>query len=288
MKRPYRQVVALPPVAPSNASRSKPWQVGLAGGAVGLLGGMIGLGGAEFRLPLLIGLFGFLALQAVILNKAMSLLVVLTALPARLVGVPLSSLTPEWPVVLNLLAGTLVGAWAGASWAVTMRTSTLYRVLAGMLVLIAIALYASHAGTVEPLDLPPAAQVPVGVVAGLFIGVGAAVMGVAGGELLIPTIVLLYAVDIKTAGSLSLVVSLPTMLVAFARYSRDGSFTVLRDNRRFVLLMAGGSVAGTVLGGLAVGLVPDSVLIPLLAAVLIISARKVWSHRYLPFSSLAK
>jgi uncharacterized membrane protein YfcA len=43
-----------------------------AGVAVGLPGGMIGLGGAEFRLPLLIGLFGFLALQAVIVNKAMS------------------------------------------------------------------------------------------------------------------------------------------------------------------------------------------------------------------------
>jgi uncharacterized protein len=49
---------------------------------VGVLGGMIGLGGAEFRLPLLIGLFGFIALQAVIVNKAMSLAVVLTALPA--------------------------------------------------------------------------------------------------------------------------------------------------------------------------------------------------------------
>ena len=40
-----------------------------AGAAVGLLGGMIGLGGAEIRLPLLIGLFGFLALQAVIVNR---------------------------------------------------------------------------------------------------------------------------------------------------------------------------------------------------------------------------
>src|SRR4051812_46666996 len=55
-------------------------------------------------------------------------------------------------------------------------------------------------------------------------------MGVAGGELLIPTITLLYAVDVKTAGSLSLVVSLPTMLVAFARYSRDQAFGVLRQH----------------------------------------------------------
>ncbi|WP_433513687.1 hypothetical protein ACQP2T_60755 [Nonomuraea sp. CA-143628] len=33
-----------------------------AGAAVGVLGGIIGLGGAEFRLPLLIGLFGFAVL----------------------------------------------------------------------------------------------------------------------------------------------------------------------------------------------------------------------------------
>jgi hypothetical protein len=33
---------------------------------IGTLGGLIGLGGAEFRLPLLIGLFRFAALEAVI------------------------------------------------------------------------------------------------------------------------------------------------------------------------------------------------------------------------------
>jgi uncharacterized protein len=39
---------------------------------------------------LLIVLFGFAALQAVIMNKAMSLIVVMTALPARLLAVPLT------------------------------------------------------------------------------------------------------------------------------------------------------------------------------------------------------
>ena len=69
-------------------------------------------------------------------------------------------------------------------------------------------------------------------------------MGVAGGELLIPTIVLVYGIDIKVAGSLSLVVSLPTMLVAFARYSRDQAFTVLRSNGRFVLANGEGFARG--------------------------------------------
>lgn len=100
-----------------------------------------------------------------------------------------------------------------------------------------------------------------GVVAGFLIGLVASVMGVAGGELLIPTIVLLYGIDVKVAGSLSLMVSLPTMIAAFARYSRDATFVVLRDHRRFVILMALGSVVGTVAGGLLAGVVPEGVLI---------------------------
>jgi uncharacterized protein len=65
---------------------------------------MIGLGGAEFRLPLLIGLFGFAALQAVIMNKTMSLIAVLTALPACLGTVPFDTVSSYWFVVINLLA----------------------------------------------------------------------------------------------------------------------------------------------------------------------------------------
>jgi uncharacterized membrane protein YfcA len=102
-------------------------------------------------------------------------------------------------------------------------------------------------------------------------------MGVAGGELLIPTIVLLFGENIKT-GSLSLLVSLPTMLVAFARYSRDGSFAVLGANRSFTAVMAAGSVAGAVLGGLLLGVFPDLVLIPALAVILLVSAVKLARH----------
>ncbi|MEV0615727.1 sulfite exporter TauE/SafE family protein [Nonomuraea sp. NPDC050404] len=261
----------------TRGSRSLPLAFA-AGAAVGVLGGMVGLGGAEFRLPLLIGLFGFAALSAVILNKAMSLIVVLTALPARLAAVSAAELAAHWTVAGNLLAGSLLGAWAGASWAVRMRSSTLYKVLAILMVGMAVALMLTHATTVGALPLSGAGQAIAGVVAGFGIGVVAAIMGVAGGELLIPAIVLLYAVDIKTAGSLSLLVSLPTMLVAFARYSRDGSFAVLGANRRFVAVMIAGSVVGALLGGLLLGVITDLVLIPVLAAVLLISAVKMARH----------
>ncbi|GAA3395586.1 sulfite exporter TauE/SafE family protein [Streptomyces roseoviridis] len=262
---------------PARAAQAGPFAFA-AGAAVGVLGGMIGLGGAEFRLPLLIGVFGFAALSAVILNKAMSLVVVLAALPARTAAVPASELAAHWPVAVNLLAGSLAGAWAGATWAVRMRGATLYKVLAALMVLMAGALVATHSTTAGALALPAWARVTCGVAAGFGIGVVAAIMGVAGGELLIPTIVLLFAVDVKTAGSLSLLVSLPTMLVAFARYSRDGSFAVLSTHRRFAVVMTAGSITGALAGGLLVGVVPGAVLVPALAVVLLISAVKVARH----------
>ncbi|MFJ5558926.1 hypothetical protein ACIQCD_16285 [Streptomyces sp. NPDC093250] len=71
-------------------------------------------------------------LPVVILNKAMSLVVVLVALPARLAAVSVADVASRRPVAVNLLAGSLLGAWAGASWAVRMRSATLYRVLAAL------------------------------------------------------------------------------------------------------------------------------------------------------------
>jgi uncharacterized protein len=121
-------------------------------------------------------------------------------------------------------------------------------------------------------------QLVAGVVAGFLIGVVASLLGVAGGELLIPTLVLLFGTDIKLAGSLSLAVSLPTMIVGFTRYSHDRSFAVLSQSRSFVLVMALGSVVGAFIGGRLLGVIPSGILMPLLAGILVISAVKVWRH----------
>lgn len=249
------------------------------GAIIGTLGGLIGLGGAEFRLPLLIGMFGFASLEAVILNKAMSIVVVASALPFRAGTIPFSVLIDHWGVILNLLTGSLLGAWIGAGWAIRLRTATLYRVIAVLLLFIALLLVFAHNPT-NPV-MPPLSgttQVIAGVTVGFGIGVVASLLGVAGGELLIPTLALLFGIDIKLAGSLSLAISLPTMLVGFTRYSTDQSFTVVGRNRDFVWVMAVGSLFGTFVGGQLVGMVPGGLLLPLLAVILVISAIKIWRH----------
>lgn len=52
------------------------------------------------------------------------------------------------------------------------------------------------------------------------------------------------------------------------------SFSVIGRNR--VLLVMAGSITGTFIGGQLLGLVPIAVLLQLLAAILIISAVKIW------------
>ena len=107
----------------ATAGRSTPAAFG-SGAVIGALGGLIGLGGAEFRLPLLIGAFRFAGLQAVILNKAMSIAVVASALPFRATTVPFASVAANWPIIVNLLAGSLLGAWCGAEWATRLAASS--------------------------------------------------------------------------------------------------------------------------------------------------------------------
>lgn len=264
--------------APSNRPRAPLVAAALIGLSVGVLGGLIGLGGAEFRLPLLISALGFPALEAVIVNKATSLIVVASGLYWRTQAVPLSDVLAQWPVMVTLLSGSLVGAWAGASWA-TRLGAGLYRVIAAALVVIALVLLVAHDPKHATGIIDPWLKTTVGILAGVVIGAVSSLLGVAGGELLIPTLVLLFGLDLKLAGSVSLAVSLPTMLVGFARYSQDQAFVVLRRHRSEVVAMAVGSMLGVAIGGRLVNVVPTAVLLPMLAGILLLSSIKVWRHR---------
>jgi uncharacterized protein len=77
----------------------------LYGAPIGLLGGLIGLGGAEFRLPVLAGVFGYTARRAVALNLAVSLITVVSALLIRSGTLSLAPLLTLLPVIIAMLVG---------------------------------------------------------------------------------------------------------------------------------------------------------------------------------------
>ena len=97
---------------------------------------------------------------------------------------------------------------------------------------------------------------------------------------LIPSFVFAFGAPIKVAGSLSLLVSIPTVVIGIARYARRGSYAEPSALRDTVAPMAVGSVIGAVIGGLMVGLASPAVLKLALGLILIGSALRVFSHRH--------
>lgn len=183
---------------------------------------------------------------------------VAAALLFRVHAIPFAETLAHAGIVLNLLAGSLLGAWFGAGHAVRLSGPSLNRLV--LIVLSGLALLMFAEGLLGlhteggPLFANPGLQIAAGIAAGLVIGVVAALLGVAGGELLIPALVLLFGVNIKLAGSLSLAVSLPTMSVGLARYRAANAFSVLAREKRLMSWMALGSIAGAGVGGLFLAL----------------------------------
>ena len=117
----------------------------------------------------------------------------------------------------------------------------------------------------------------VAVMAGLIVGAISSMLGVAGGEFMIPTLVFIFGADIKTAGTASVLVSIPIVLTGVARHWNTGHYQSQTMLVYLALPMAIGSVVGAAIGGYLAAWAPTDTLRLLLAAILAASALKFWS-----------
>jgi uncharacterized membrane protein YfcA len=252
-----------------------------AGALIGTLGGLIGLGGAEFRLPALVGWFRFGLREAIAINVFVSLVTVAAALVFRAGAHEPASLLAYADAVAALIAGSLAGAWLGSGLVGRLSMHLLHRVVAILLIALA-GIMAAHAWMPhggEALFGGAALLFAVSVAAGIGIGIVGSLLGVAGGELLIPAIVIVHGADIKTAGTLALCVSLPMLMLTLWRLRHLPETRSAMMHTRFIAAMAAGSLVGAYIGSRLVGIAPEAVLSMLLALILAVSALKVFLGR---------
>src|SRR5918997_6296466 len=145
----------------------------LYGAPIGLLGGLIGLGGAEFRLPVLAGVFGYAARRAVALNLAISLVTVVSALLIRGGTLSFTPLLGLLPVVVAMITGAVSAAYVGTALVHRISERLLERVILVFLVVIGSGLFVEAflpqdvAGLLAAGLAPSASSRPVGSRAGV-------------------------------------------------------------------------------------------------------------------------
>ncbi len=252
-----------------NFTRSKIIAASVFGFIIGLIAGLLGVGGGEFRLPVLICLIGFPVAIAAAANLIIGLLTVTVGLATRLaVGIML----PEAiGVIVMMSAASIIGAYAGA--AITGRVKEKYLKLAVGVLLIVIGLKMIHdAFTPEVpsgLALSYLTSMLLAALLGALIGVVSGALGVAGGELRIPAFMYAFNMQIKTAGTASLLVSIPTVTAGALKHTR-----MKHVSRGVVLIcvaMAIPSAVGAFIGGRLVLIAGEAFLKALLGVVLMLA-----------------
>ncbi|MCS6890559.1 MAG: sulfite exporter TauE/SafE family protein [Rhodovarius sp.] len=249
------------------------------GAAIGTLGGLIGLGGAEFRLPVLLGVFALAAHTAVRLNLLMSLATLAAAAASRLAFASPAALAAHWPEILAMTAAAVAAAWFGAGWLGRLDPVRLTRIIALLLCAVGLLLLVEAlAGETLQLGAAPGGwwRPAAGALAGVAIGLVSSLLGVAGGELIIPTLIFGFGLDIRSAGTASLIVSLPAVAVGVWRHWRAGGYRDPQVVFGIGLPMAGGSIIGALTGAALLPVVPTGALKLILGLILILSARKLW------------
>jgi uncharacterized membrane protein YfcA len=244
---------------------------------IGALAGLVGLGGGEFRLPVLMYVVGYPARTAVPLNLAVSLITLAFALVVRSSAVSVGALVPYLNEVVGLAFGGVASAFYGARFVSAIKNEHLIKTIAalllalGLLILFEVAHPFQYA---QVISVGGGVHFSAGFVLGIIIGLVSSILGVAGGELLIPTMMFIFGAG-KTAGTASIVISVCVVTSGLCRYWQSGAMEMRQGTRRIVSAMSVGSLIGAALGGMAVGFAPVAAIKVILAFVLIAAAAKV-------------
>lgn len=246
---------------------------------IGLIGGLIGLGGAEFRLPVLIGILKRQAREAVPINLAVSLITIITSLLIRLKVVSEFPFLDLLPIVLSIVFGAVLSAFIAAGVASKIPNHMLENWMKFLMISIGFLMIVESVVPIRSIDLFHASlltQSIVGILSGILIGVVSSTLGVAVGELIIPTLIFIFGIGVKLAGTASLIISLPTVCIGLIRYYRSGNFFNRSVTTQIVIPMGAGSVIGSILGGMLLGSVSPNGLKVLLGVILIYSAIRIF------------
>ncbi len=241
----------------------------LIGLVAGAFGGLVGLGGGIVGIPLMVAFLKLSQRQAI----ATSLVAVAcTGISGTFTYASQGSI--DWVAALCIMPTAMVFARFGALFANRIPEWKLKRFFGWYLIFVAVLLLAKP--LIPHVETPIEGWVRVLplVFAGVLGGFASGMLGLGGGTITVPIMVLLAGLEQHTAQGTSLLAMIPTALVGSYTHFRHGNLALSA-----VPGLVAGIIVGAFMGGLLANQLPEFWLRLIFAAVLIWTASKYVSTK---------
>ena len=216
--------------------------------SAGILGGLVGIGGGMIMIPLMVAFLGMGQHQA---HGTSLFAVVFTGLVGAVTYAMHGSVNHFAAAVLAVTAGVM--AIIGARYTQRLSEKALRRTFGFFLIAMsALMLSKPYLPAVAALSVTGWAGVTTLLISGAVVGFLAGLMGVGGGGVMIPVLVLLMGMSQYTAQGTSLAAMVPPAVVGSWTHRRLGNM-----RKDVLLVLIAGVLAGTCLGGAMAHLVPE-------------------------------
>ena len=216
--------------------------------SAGILGGLVGIGGGMIMIPLMVAFLGMGQHQA---HGTSLFAVVFTGLVGAVTYAMHGSVNHFAAAVLAVTAGVM--AIIGAQFTQRLSEKALRRTFGFFLIAMsALMLSKPYLPAVAALSVTGWAGVTTLLISGAVVGFLAGLMGVGGGGVMIPVLVLLMGMSQYTAQGTSLAAMVPPAVVGSWTHRRLGN-----TRKDVLLVLIAGVLAGTCLGGAMAHLVPE-------------------------------
>lgn len=242
----------------------------VAGFLVSIAAGMFGVGGGVLLVPFLV----LVLRRAQHVAHATSLVAILFAGASGGTRFAFDGAV-QWVAVVALAVGAVAGAQLGARFLPKLTDTVLRRLFGVVLLVVAVRFVAAGSGGASGgLSAPDmdVAMLALHVVIGIGTGVSSAVLGVGGGTVLVPILVLLLGYGQHIAEGTSLFVIVPAALSGAIAHSRNG----YTDWRLGGILGVAGILGGALGAMVALGLEPDTLGRLFGTLLFIVSALMLW------------
>ncbi|MEM3958024.1 MAG: sulfite exporter TauE/SafE family protein [Thermoproteota archaeon] len=240
-----------------------------SGFLIGLASGLLGVGGGEFRIPVLLYLLQTPVLLSIVTNLFIGLLTVSVSFTVRYQAGLITFSAINMGLLMS--SGSIIGGYIGANLSGKINESLLRKFLILLLIAAGLRMVLDPLIEWEPLSIPLTHPMEtfLSILVGLLIGIVSGLLGVAGGEYRIPALIYLFGLPVKTAGTVSLLVSIPTILAGFMKHWRIGHLN--NYGVAVGLTMGSASVVGSYIGASFVTAASEGFLKMLLGIVLLLA-----------------